>query len=456
MKTIVEPKAHIYKLWGKQRIKDEDTYRMMQYLIRADYDGNVLLHNVVTGQLVILEPKEAALVDQLPYKHCTAMDQMIEDHFLVPDQYDEHQQVTKMREVLRKLEDAKQKPYITHYTILPTTACNARCYYCFEQGSKMVTMSEQTAHSVVNFIIAHCNDEKTVSISWFGGEPTVADRRIDQICWELQENGIQYSSDITTNGYLFDEEMVRKAKELWKTTRVQISVDGTEDTYNRVKAYVHACDNPYRRVLDNVGRLLEYGIKVGLRMNFDLGNYKEFKDLLKDLKDRYSNHELLRVNVHPVIGTYPDDSGAVLHADDDWFDKKIPELNSMARESGMLQQAEKLPYLQFKGCQANNDSSATITPEGYLVSCPEQYGDDQITGNIWEGITNHKVVQSWKEFSEYPKCRDCVLFPDCIRLVRCSAKDRCCYMSENIQQCQASMKHRMCSYKKTIDKEERS
>ena len=55
MRTIVEPKEFIAKLWGKQKINDTDTFRMMRYVIRDDYDGKVLLHNVVTGQLVVLD-----------------------------------------------------------------------------------------------------------------------------------------------------------------------------------------------------------------------------------------------------------------------------------------------------------------------------------------------------------------------------------------------------------------
>jgi len=61
---------------------------------------------------------------------------------------------------------------ITSYTILPTTGCNARCYYCFEHGSKVMTMTRETAGEVVRFITEHCGPKKTVAIMWFGGEPT--------------------------------------------------------------------------------------------------------------------------------------------------------------------------------------------------------------------------------------------------------------------------------------------
>ena len=66
MKTIVKPKEHISNLWGKQRINETEEYRLMHYVLRVDHDGKVLLHNVVTGQLVELEQDEAEVLEKLP------------------------------------------------------------------------------------------------------------------------------------------------------------------------------------------------------------------------------------------------------------------------------------------------------------------------------------------------------------------------------------------------------
>ena len=446
MKTIVEPKGSIEKLWGKQRsMNEEESYRMMRYVLRVDHEDKVFLHNVVTGQLVVLDPEEELLVDRLPLNYCSAMNQLIDHHFLVPAGFDEHQRVADLRKVLGKLDQAQQKPGITHYTILPTTACNARCYYCFEHGAKVMTMTEQIADSVVEFIDSHCAAERAVAVSWFGGEPTVAADRISQICEGLQRKGIQYRSDITSNGYLLDEKMAKKARALWHLDKASITLDGTEDTYNRIKAYIHACDSPYRKVLENVSCLLDQGIEVGLRMNFDVGNYREFDGLLQDLAKRFQANPLLQVHVHPVIGEYPEDNGAVLHGSDSWFDEKVAELNEKAREAGFLARSHELPSLRYKGCQANSDSSVTIIPDGSLVRCPEQFGEDQITGTIREGITRPEVVESWKQFVDYGKCDDCILFPYCLRLLNCSAKERCNFLKDSLLQYRYCIKHKLYS-----------
>ena len=165
MVTIVEPKAYVQKLWNKQEIKTGSSYRMMKYSLRVDLDKGSLLHNVVTGQLVLLSKDERQVLGNLPAKYSPVMDSLIEDHYLVPVDSDEHHHVQNLRWILRRLDDAQKEKHISHYTILPTTACNARCYYCFEQGQRTVTMTAKTAVDVIRFIASNCCNR------WFSTKP---------------------------------------------------------------------------------------------------------------------------------------------------------------------------------------------------------------------------------------------------------------------------------------------
>ena len=63
MITIAEPKERIDKLWGKQKIREGETYRMMRYVLRVDHEDKVLLHNAVTGRLAVLERGEAEALE---------------------------------------------------------------------------------------------------------------------------------------------------------------------------------------------------------------------------------------------------------------------------------------------------------------------------------------------------------------------------------------------------------
>lgn len=433
MRTIVEPKEHIDKLWGKQRIKDGETYRMMRYVFRVDHDGKVLLHNVVTGRLVVLEQAEVEAVTKLPRKYEPAMEQLIVERYLVPLECDEHQEVVNLRTVLRKLDDAVKKP-ITHYTILPTTGCNARCYYCYEQGIKIKKMSKDTAEKVVQYIASHRDVDDKVYITWFGGEPTTATDRIEQISLRLQELGINYQSDIVTNAYLFDKGMVQRAKNLWKLTFAQIAVDGIGESYNAIKDFVDAKDDPYERVMRNIHLLLQNGISVQMRMNFSRQNYLQFKDLIEEAKNRFGNHPLLSVTAHAVITDFIIDENNRQIEEEEWLAAKILELNDYAREVGFKRIKRNLPNLSFVGCEADNDYTVGINCDGKLLRCLENLQDSDMIGSITEGITNHELAASWKEVYTMEKCDMCPLFPYCMRMKNCHGGSRCLSKAERIRE----------------------
>lgn len=433
MVTIVEPKKHIISLWGKQEIQECKSYRLMRYLIRVDHDGKVLLHNVVTGQLVVLNESEVSVLNQLPRKYSPVMVQLVNDYFLVPEDYDEHSKVVSTRVVLRKLETSKTKKSINHYVILPTTACNARCYYCFEHGVKTVTMTKETANDTVEFIAKNSGLDQKVSIMWFGGEPTVAANRIDQISEGLQNKRINYTSTMVSNAFLFDEHMVKKAKTLWNLKRIQISVDGMENTYNSTKNYVAPGGNPFERVMRNVGLLIDNGISVDLRMNFNLNSYTEFSNLLKEVVDRYKGNTYLQLYAFPILGEHQCFDGKVYHGDDKWLNETTVLLNNMARDAGLFHRNHELPFLRHLGCGADDDHAVTINAQGVIVECPEKFEDDQRVGTLKEGITDKKAVLSWKEVADHQKCIECEFFPRCFRLKKCSADDRCYFLDRNRQ-----------------------
>ena len=427
--TLAEPQQRVVKLWGRQAAKPGETYRLMKYVLRVEHEGHTALHNVMTGQLVLLNDDEIRLVDSLPAAYSADMEALVADHYLVPEGYDEYKQLVSLRTILRKLTPPVKN--ITHYTILPTTACNARCYYCFEQGSKIVTMTEQTAEDTVRFIAEHCGEEKKVSITWFGGEPTVAANRIDQICHGLQREGIAYTGMMYTNGYLFDEEMADKARDLWHLRGLQIVVDGTEELYNRIKNYVNPQDNPYQRVMRNIGLLLEREIRVAVRMNIDQINHDSFKEVAEELVERYPRQSNLMLWATPVIGDYSDGNADKRHADEVWLKNRMLELNDYAMSVGLAKQTTTLPSLKYQGCMADGDGCIVISAAGALVECAEHFRGTDEVGNLVDGLTNHELITSWHRIAYEAICESCIFAPQCVRMANCSGIVRCSRQLQN-------------------------
>lgn len=427
MKTIVPAKQNAARLWGHPKPKD-GAYRPIKYLLKVQVEDGTLLHNTVTGQTVLLSMEEANEFNKLPNEYTPELNELIADHFAVAEEFDERRSVLQLKSILRRVEDSKAKN-ITGYTILPTTLCNARCFYCYEANAKHIQMSAETAQQAVKFIKQNCGGQK-VSIGWFGGEPTVAAERIDQICKELTEEGVEYSANMISNGYLLDAKMADRAKSLWKLKNIQITLDGTEEVYNRVKAYSAAVGSPYRTVLANISGLLEREIDVSIRMNLDRHNAEDLKTLIGELAERYSGNAHFSAYVWPLF----DDCGfaPVEHTAEDrrWLFERETELNELLQQKGIYRKkVTAVPSIKIETCMADNDKSIIINADGSLAKCEHTFMTETV-GSIREGITDNELITEWKQSAEYPECAQCPLYPSCRKLRKCFSacgydEDRC-------------------------------
>ena len=200
----------------------------------------------------------------------------------------------------------------------------------------------------------------------------------------------------------------------------------------------------------NVRLLLNQGIRVNLRMNFDIGNYKDFQILLGDLNEYISDPALLKVYATPILGEHTNNEGVVLHGDDKWMVDKICELNNMSRQEGFNSYGTALPALEYSGCSAADDSYVIINPNGALLKCLECIQDSQAIGDIFNGIQNYDLVSKWKQLGEYLKCSDCFLYPWCMKMANCSAGERC-YQLDTIKQFEYTVHSKYSDYIKRED-----
>ncbi len=422
MKTIDEPKKHIDNLWGKQRVCETEVYRLMHYVIRVDHDDKVLLHNVVTGRLVELDQDETKVLDKLPMKYSPEMEQLVAEHYFVPEGFNEYKSVKQLRLICQKRPSGTA---INHYTILPTTFCNARCFYCYESDYPHVQMSEETANKLIDYIVEHC-EGKEVSINWFGGEPLVGIQRIDQISQGLKDRDVKFTSSMVSNGYLFDEATVERAADLWKLQRVQITLDGTEETYNRVKAYVNVKDNPFQRVLNNIDLLSAKKIHVNIRLNMDFYNQDDIKVLIEELGKRYSDNNSVTVYLNMLFNNAGFEP--VCHSYDDMIELNsiIHEYTERLRELNLSFDNMRYLNLAITQCMADNPHSIMIQPDGSFCRCEHENINDAY-GNLDDGITDQQKLKKWEQTVEPSEnCPNCEMFPACYHLSSCMNGDIPC------------------------------
>lgn len=419
MKTIEEPRKRIAQLWHRPG-PTQAIYRPMRYLLKTRVEDGLLLYNVITSEMILLEGEEERLFDGLPAPHDAAMDELIARHFLVPEGFDESKSVQQLRALIKKLEPSKR---VAGFTILPTTECNARCYYCFESDHPHCTMTDQIASDTAAYIAEMCKGEP-VQIEWFGGEPLVGANRISQICAGLRAKEIKYRSTMVSNAYLFDENLIRTAKEDWHLKSVQITLDGTEKVYNETKAYVLPKENPFQRVLRNIGALLDQEIAVNIRLNVTAKNAADLGVLIEELADRFGGKNGFTCYSHEVYDGVGFDPLIYDSHSRERIDEQTSSLDAKLREKGLLGSLSRLPALRTMHCMADNDSCRLIYPDGSVGKC-ENMSSLHAVGDIYRDITDQEKDAWYKIVAQSPVCKECFLFPNCFDLAPCPEAGRC-------------------------------
>ena len=407
------------KALGKQKIKNA-VYRPFLYSQKYTVDDGMLLYNFLTGDLVFLDKKETLLYNNVNSDEASELRmQLIENWFLVTEDNDDVKLSEQVFSFMRIVSDMIKNPPITSYTIFTTTDCNARCFYCFELSARRVPMSAKTAEDVADYIIKKCAGNK-VTIRWFGGEPLYNSQAIDIICEKLSEANVEFASSMVSNGYLFGDENVKKAKEKWNVGRVQITLDGTEEVYNRIKAFIYKDGtSAFKRVIGNIEKLLKNDIYVTVRMNIDNHNIDDMYALVDYLAEKFIGFDKFRCYAHLLF----EDSTKLIKSRTDaerhLLQERFTALEKYIEAKGFYIERSTLGMVRYKQCMADNNASTTILPDGNLGKC-EHYTEDHFWGSIYSDEVNDEVLAEFKELlDEHEECKTCKLKPMCFQLKGC-------------------------------------
>lgn len=415
IKTSTEP---LDSLLNKQEVEDGQTYRPMSFVVEQPVDDGLLLYHTMTKAMLLLSPEEARLYKSRP----ASLPQLIEKWFLVPTEHDDRQLSRQVRDVVKLTREKKKG--ITGYTILTTTDCNARCFYCYEKGRPRRPMSHDTALRTAQYIIDHCEKQK-VSISWFGGEPLFNKSVITTICNKLSEAGIDYSSSMISNGYLFDDNTVKEAVGTWRLKSVQITLDGTDTVYNRSKAFIYKGVNAYQRVIANIHRLLDADIRVSIRLNIDVHNADNLMELADELHQEFGNNDKLTVYLH-ILFEMSNGSVAIKHEQErKMMFEKMKEIEAKLADYGLYEIKPLSEGIKINHCMADSDQSVVIDPSGNIGKC-EHYSEDHYIGHIDSDDRDEAMVERFREcHEEIEACATCFDYPNCIRLKLCEDNAYC-------------------------------
>ena len=406
MKEILSPAKAVEKLCGALEEKQDATYRLTRHCIRVGCGDGELFYHTLTGELILIEAGET--IDA----HRGAL---VRKRFLVPEGFDENGYSDDVHRLAALL--APHKGVKNDFTVFTTTDCNARCFYCYEKGRRRIPMSEEVARDAAAYIAEACRGED-VRLRWFGGEPLYNIPAIDTITSGLKSRGVAITSSMTSNGFYLTEDVARRAVSVWNLQNVQITVDGTEKVYNRTKAYIDDCENPFARVLDNIEGALDAGIKVFIRLNVDSGNAADMSDAVDLLGRRFQGRD----NVKIIIALLRSFAGKVheFESEEDAAGCYF-RLAEKIRSYGLFREKELFRDLAANRWMADSDRAEVILPDGRVGKC-EHFSESELVGSIYSPERDRDMLKAWKErttAADMPECADCPLYPKCISLKKC-------------------------------------
>ena len=391
MKTLKEPDEYITRYLGTQKEEYGVKYKLNPYLVEDGF----AVYNSLTGEAVLLETGDTN-------------EDLIRRWFLVPEDYDIKTLADLVHSNKHWLSFKQNSSSKYLYVVFTTTACNASCEYCFEKNYKRISMREDTALDVADYIIATRDKKSTIRIKWFGGEPLVNKKAINIICEKIQNAGVSFVSSMTTNGHLFTECSDEELK-LWNLKSVQLTVDNTDEQYGIVKGLP---SDAYEKLKKTADRLSNLGIKIQLRIHYNplLGI-----DICKKIVDDFKHIPNLSMYSRILYGLADPETYKELMIVEDYIERAGKAKFGLPKKGSVFH------------CMADNPGIATITPDGALSPCEHYAYGEQMYGSIYAKETNRRKLDEWsiKEKRRNADCANCCVYPTCKKLVSCPAEESC-------------------------------
>lgn len=319
---------------------------------------------------------------------------------------------------------------IDRYNILTSTGCNARCYYCFEEGyyPKAEHMSIDTAEKVAAYILRTHDRSKKIYLRWFGGEPLVNVWVIDRISSILNNNKVDFFSTISTNGLLCTPSVIEKAKTTWRMSKVRITLDGWGREHDIRKRFVSTKDG-FSVIMKNIDFVVKSGMIMIIRLSVDRNNHDSLMKLTEYFIERYKGCDNFKMYAHCL---HDDVTELSFKEQPDVFaavNESCDKLTKRIMEAGMYDYERLQPDgFRMYLCAAQEPKKISITPSGKICKC-ECLSNDQVSWGTVDGVMlDKKIFDYWhKGFNVCrEKCRHCFMLPLCTPFSICPLRHLHC------------------------------
>ncbi len=390
-----------------------------RYNIWLERAADAWVFNTLSGKILGFSRKQRQAIDNFltgdRKLDCTPdlLFKMAGANMLIPDDGDE------LAVLQHRYEVTRSDPSLFYLTIITSLGCNFDCPYCFEAKQPSIVDAE-----VQQLILRVLDDQlprlKRFRVSWFGGEPLVGKQALlalsDQFLERCRRFGVDYDADITTNGYLLDEETCPQLRDR-QVSHVQVSLDGPPQMHDRMRPLVNGKPT-FWKIVENLHHAVNY-MDVSVRMNVDAANFSYAEQLLQILEAE---------GFAGKLSVYP---GQIVNIDDGApspsatyqscclpkaeFARAETQFRALATSYGFHQPS--LPKPAGTPCMAVRTNELAVGSRGELYKCRDTVGNAlEVVGHIRDYAQLNGRLRKWLNYDPFsdPECRTCVALPVCM------------------------------------------
>ncbi|WP_248405041.1 radical SAM protein [Butyrivibrio fibrisolvens] len=390
-------------------------YFIPGYIDIWDEKNNTILESKINKNKVIIEDEiYKKELNEVIENGCNDIDTRLRkflnaQNMLVTEQY--------ARNKLDRLKSLLDKVCIV--TICPTEACNFNCKYCYENHKKG-KMQQGTLDNILEYLIEESYKYHKVHVNWFGGEPTLCKDMVVRSSMKLKTNIKNYSSAMTTNGFLLTPKTFVDYYNVG-ITNFQITIDGKMHDQFRIlkngKGTLETIEKNITGIKSLPNDRFRYRIMIRHNImadDIDYGWYDHLKELIQEdnrftvlikaISD-YGGNRIKKMNLH----TYKERT--------DTINRHVEYANKIGLKCANL---TKECFSNI--CYASYSNSMVFRMDGRIEKCTVCLGAKQNYIGVVEGnevvIDEYNNNQKWTQAPLLDECLRCKNVASCLNL-RC-------------------------------------
>ncbi|MEO0266192.1 MAG: radical SAM protein [candidate division WOR-3 bacterium] len=382
--------------------------------VEIQTDQGLLLYNILNQSFVLLEKDYEEFYRGFPGVYDQKLlQEFVDAGFLVSDMLDER------KYFLRNFKLSRYYSRKLLFTIVPTTACNFRCSYCFEKGIPFRNMTDEVAERVKSFIKERVDMWKPelVEVTYYGGEPLLYTERIVDLGHFFRELsvkvGFKLKGDIVTNGYMLDLQTAKLIHSEAKVSSAQITLDGPPKVHDKRRP-LHVGGQTFNRIIENIRDILnsDLDFTIRVRINVDRENIESLEELLSYLNS--IKNEKVEVYFSPVTGEKDkycegDNLFSIKEFAEVYMEKIVPLLLKFDFKFDLY------PNISYVFCGGVTPFHYVIDSDGSIKKCFDVVGKDEESIGFVENYREEDLrVLMWETMDLLDEeCERCKFLPVC-------------------------------------------